>query len=96
MRSINYAPNRIAQRLVTKKTQTIALLIPTMDNPFFAELYNGVEQYIEETRPEYSVMIGNIRYSTQKEVQLIQKFRQEALLAPLPLSVLPFWEDLTI
>jgi LacI family transcriptional regulator len=77
MRSINYVPNRIAQRLATQKTQTIALLIPTMDNPFFAELYNGVEQYIEEARHDYSVMIGNIRYSTQKELQLIQKFRQE-------------------
>jgi LacI family transcriptional regulator len=77
MRSINYVPNKIAQRLVTKKTETIALLIPTMDNPFFAELYNGVEQLIEEARPDYSVMIGNIRYSAQKEVQLIQKFRQE-------------------
>lgn len=79
MQSINYIPNKIAQRLVTKKTQTIALLIPTMDNPFFAELYNGVDQFIEEARPEYSVMIGNIRYSAQKETLLIQKYRQELI-----------------
>lgn len=79
MQSINYIPNKIAQRLVTKKTQTIALLIPTMDNPFFAELYNGVDQFLEEVRPEYSTMIGNIRYSAQKETLLIQKYRQELI-----------------
>ena len=95
MRSINYVPNKIAQRLVTKKTETIALLIPTMDNPFFAELYNGVEQYIEETRPDYSVMIGNIRYSAQKEVQLIQKFRQEFIDGYIIVSNKPENEEIS-
>jgi LacI family transcriptional regulator len=79
MRDINFVPNRIAQRLVTKKTQTIALLIPTIDNPFFAELYNGLEDYTERYRPGYRVMIGNIRYSVEKETALIRSFRQELL-----------------
>jgi LacI family transcriptional regulator len=79
MREIDYVPNRIAQRLVTKKTQSLALLIPTIDNPFFAELYNGIEAYIEEKKPEYRIMIGNIRYSVEKEMALIHNFRQEFL-----------------
>jgi DNA-binding LacI/PurR family transcriptional regulator len=79
MREIDYAPNRIAQRLATRKTQSIALLIPTIDNPFFAELYNGIEAYIEQEKPEYRVMIGNIRYSAEKERALIRTFRQELL-----------------
>jgi hypothetical protein len=33
IRSLDFTPNKIAQRLVTKRTQTIALLIPTMENP---------------------------------------------------------------
>jgi LacI family repressor for deo operon, udp, cdd, tsx, nupC, and nupG len=64
---------------VTKKTQSLALLIPTIDNPFFAELYNGVETYVEERKPEYRIMIGNIRYSVEKEMALIHNFRQELL-----------------
>jgi LacI family transcriptional regulator len=79
MREIDYVPNRIAQRLVTKKTQSVALLIPTIDNPFFAELYNGIEAFVEETKPQYRIMIGNIRYSVEKEMSLIHNFRQEFL-----------------
>ena len=77
IRSLDFTPNKIAQRLVTKRTQTIALLIPTMENPFFAELYNGIEGYIESDRPEYKIMIGNIGYSEEKERELIGRFRRE-------------------
>lgn len=34
----NYRPNMVAQALRTQKTQTIGLLIPGIDNPFFAML----------------------------------------------------------
>jgi LacI family transcriptional regulator len=77
MREIHYTPNPIAQRLVTKKTQTLALLIPTIDNPFFAELYRGIDEYIEHYHSGYRILIGNMRYSLDKELALIRTFRQE-------------------
>ena len=33
----NYVPNRIASSMITKKTNTIGLIIPDITNPFFPE-----------------------------------------------------------
>src|SRR2546422_10756845 len=41
---LGYRPNTIARSLVTKSTQTIALLLPDITNPFFATLRSGIQQ----------------------------------------------------
>ena len=41
---LGYRPNTIARSLVTKSTQTIALLLPDIANPFYAELVRGIQQ----------------------------------------------------
>jgi LacI family transcriptional regulator, galactose operon repressor len=44
VRQLGYQPNRIARSLVTKSTQTIALLLPDITNPFYASLVSGIEE----------------------------------------------------
>jgi DNA-binding LacI/PurR family transcriptional regulator len=41
---LGYRPNTVARSLVTKTTQTIALLLPDITNPFYAALVNGIQQ----------------------------------------------------
>src|SRR6185312_8358090 len=45
---LGYRPNPIARSLVTKSTQTIALLLPDITNPFYAELVSGIQQRAHE------------------------------------------------
>jgi DNA-binding LacI/PurR family transcriptional regulator len=40
---LGYRPNTIARSLVTKSTQTIAVLLPDIANPFYAELVSGIQ-----------------------------------------------------
>lgn len=40
---LGYQANTIARSLVTKSTQTIALLLPDIENPFYAALVGGVQ-----------------------------------------------------
>lgn len=40
---LGYQPNDVARSLVAKSTQTIALLLPDITNPFFPELVKGVQ-----------------------------------------------------
>ena len=46
-RENNYFPNLLAQNLRTNKTNTIGLLVPSVSNPFFADIASSV---IEEAR----------------------------------------------
>ena len=48
MKENNYVPNVVARSLVTKKTNTIGLVIPDIRNPFFPELARGAEDRANE------------------------------------------------
>lgn len=43
IKELGYKPNVVARSLTSRKSNTIALLVPTIDNPFFPELARGVE-----------------------------------------------------
>lgn len=45
---LGYQPNEVARSLVAKSTQTIALLVPDITNPFFPELVKGVQSVADE------------------------------------------------
>jgi len=49
VQQLRYHPNRIARSLVTKSTQTIALLLPDITNPFYAALVSGIQERALET-----------------------------------------------
>ena len=41
---LGYQPNTVARSLATRSTQTIALLLPDISNPFYAALVSGIQQ----------------------------------------------------
>jgi LacI family transcriptional regulator len=52
---LNYKPNRIAQQLKTNKTKTIGVILPTVTNPFFAEVLHGIET--TATNNDYDIIV---------------------------------------
>lgn len=54
-KELNYRPNFIAQNLRNKSSHTIGLLIPGIDNPFFANIANAVIN--EAHKYTYTVML---------------------------------------
>jgi len=58
MELLNYQPNTVARALTSKKTNTLALIVPDITNPFFPEL----AKYVEETalRYGYSVILTSL------------------------------------
>lgn len=61
----NYVPNKLAQSLVTKKTNTIGLLIPDIRNPFFTDVSRGVEDKAHESG--YNVILCNTDEDAERE-----------------------------
>lgn len=57
VKKYNYKPNSSARALITKKTQTIGLIVPDVSNPFFAEFAKGVTRAAHET--DLSVILCN-------------------------------------
>ncbi|MBR0596555.1 LacI family DNA-binding transcriptional regulator [Sinanaerobacter chloroacetimidivorans] len=65
----HYIPNNAARSLVTRKTNTIGLIMPDITNPFFPEIARGAEDKASESR--YSIIFCNTDDSERQEEKYI-------------------------
>jgi LacI family transcriptional regulator len=70
IRELNYIPNRIATSLKSRKTSTMALLVPDITNAFWTTVARGVEDEAEASG--YSVFLCNTDEDADKEERYIQ------------------------
>lgn len=66
----NYIPNNAARSLVTRRTNTIGLIMPDITNPFFPEIARGAEDKASEAR--YSIIFCNTDDSKKQEEKYIE------------------------
>ncbi|MDD2956002.1 MAG: LacI family DNA-binding transcriptional regulator [Oscillospiraceae bacterium] len=69
---LGYRPNQLAIGLVTKKTNTVGLIIPDNSNIFFAAYTNHLETAANELG--YSLILGNSNNSAEKTVHYLHLF----------------------
>lgn len=70
----NYQPNRIAVNLKSGRTNTIGVIIPSIQNFFMTQVLRGIESVISDT--PYNVIISITNESYDKEVQFIETLTQ--------------------
>ena len=70
MKELNYIPNAYARGLKMNKTNTVALIIPTIWHPFFSEFAYYVESNLAEHK--YKMLLCNSDVSSDKELEYIQ------------------------
>ncbi|MEA1974297.1 MAG: LacI family DNA-binding transcriptional regulator [Bacillota bacterium] len=73
----NYIPNSMARSLVTKKTNTIGLILPDITNPFFPELARGAEDKANEEG--YMIMFCNTDDKAEKESKYLNMLAQKMI-----------------
>ena len=69
-KKLNYVPNQSARSLVTKQSQLVALIVPDIENLFFAALAKCVEN---ECAEGYSLIVANSDDSRAAEHELLQR-----------------------
>lgn len=67
---MGYRPNNLAASLRSKKTKTIGVLLPTIEQPFLASLISGIE--ITAKKAGFNVIIVQSHDSYIGEVNLVQ------------------------
>lgn len=74
MKTCNYKYNALARGFVTKKSNTIGLIIPTISNPVFADSTLGVQEYAEQHNMR--VILCNSYYKYSQEENLVKTLRE--------------------
>ncbi len=72
--SCGYQYNALARGFVTKRSNTIGVIVPSITNAIFAESIAGVQEVA--ARHGYQVILGNTDYEPEKERLLIRTFRE--------------------
>jgi LacI family transcriptional regulator len=70
---LGYHPNTVARSLVTKSTQTIAMLLPDITNPFYAALVGGVQQRALENG--HTMLLCTTEGDPEREEQYLNLLR---------------------
>ncbi|MFZ7942526.1 LacI family DNA-binding transcriptional regulator [Neobacillus sp. 19] len=74
IQEMNYHPNKIARSMITKRTNTIGLIIPDIRNPFFPELVRGVEDVAKKYH--YNVFLCNTDEDIEREESSLRLLRE--------------------
>src|SRR5579883_665629 len=61
---LGYRPNLVARGLAQGKTSTLALVVPTISNPFFAEVVEEVERAAD--RHDYQLLLSMTHQSPEE------------------------------
>lgn len=64
-KELEYVPNSLARGLSTKKSYTIGVLVPDIQNPFFNQMIKVIEKILEEKG--YSIIICNNYSNKERE-----------------------------
>jgi DNA-binding LacI/PurR family transcriptional regulator len=70
---LGYHPNTAARSLVTRSTQTIALLLPDITNPFYAALVNGIQDRALEAG--HTMLLCTTEGDPEREEQYLSLLR---------------------
>lgn len=98
---LGYVPDSIARSLRTRKTLTIACVIPDITNPFHPVFAQGVQEVAEQYN--YDLLLYNTNRMVEKEWKSIQILRQGrvdgVIITPLHLKaedLLPVLENIPV
>lgn len=67
---MNYIPNTVARSLSTNRTNTIGIILPDIENPFFAMMAKTIEDTAEKLN--YNIILCNSYNNTDKEEKYVK------------------------
>lgn len=74
-RHLAFRPNRVAQQLRTRSTRILGVLVPSLDNPVFAEQLQAMETAARLAG--YSLLITTTGYDASKEAVIVEEMLRQ-------------------
>lgn len=74
-RRLRYSSNALARGLVTRRSQSIGLLVPDMANPFYVQVAKGIEKVAVDAH--YSLVVCNSDHRQEKEIEYVRFLREK-------------------
>lgn len=73
VKQLNYSPSALARGLANQQTRNIGLIIPNLHNPVFAEMVEGVKNYLSDAG--YNIIIEVTQQNLEMEKNYLRSVR---------------------
>lgn len=77
IKQLHYTPSAIARSLSTNKTNTIGVIIPDINNPFFGEVIKGITQVADEH--QLNIILCDTDDCKEKELKAIKLLSEQRI-----------------
>lgn len=77
IKELNYSPSAIARSLSTSKTNTIGVVVPTINNPFFGEVIKGITEVADEN--DLNIILCDADESMEKEIKALKMLKEQRI-----------------
>ncbi|WIF94202.1 LacI family DNA-binding transcriptional regulator [Caminicella sporogenes] len=77
IKELNYTPSAIARSLSTSRTNTIGVIVPEINNPFFGEIIKGISQVADEHN--LNIILCNTDDNKEKELKALKLLKQQRI-----------------
>lgn len=74
---LNYSPSAIARSLSTNKTNTIGVLVPDINNPFFGEVIKGISEVAD--KHGLNIIFCDTDESLEKEIRSLKVMKEQRI-----------------
>lgn len=74
IKELNYTPNQMARNLFFKKTGLVAVIVPYISHPFFAEFIDAASE--ELSKYDYSIMVCSTLNELKQEEKYMEMLRR--------------------
>ena len=72
---LDYSPNVIGKKLSQNRSYLIAVVVPVITHPFFANLTEAIE--VEADKKHYSILLTTSQHRIEKEREILKKVSQK-------------------
>jgi len=72
---LSFRPNKLAQQLRSKTTQMIGVMVPSLDNPVFAEQLQAME--VAARNSGHSLIVTTSEYSPSRECDIVEEMMRQ-------------------
>ena len=71
---LGYVPSAVARGLKTKRSQALGVIVNRIDDPFFSEILQGIEDVLQEAG--YSLFVAASNRDPNREKSIVQSMRE--------------------
>jgi LacI family transcriptional regulator len=74
---LSYVIDGAARSLALRQSFTVGAILPTINNPIFADFIQGLQQHLSESN--YSLLVSAHEYSSEMEVLIVERMLQRGV-----------------